>query len=69
MNSKNTVHIIDIIDILVTNKIITQYISTIWEETDECANQYTCTTVFLPSVKYIYWVQYDNLCFCRSTWE
>ena len=40
--SKNAAHITDTIHILVTNNIITQYVSTTWEETDGSAKHYTC---------------------------
>ena len=33
-------------NILVTNKIITQYVGTIWEENDGCEKQYICATYF-----------------------
>ena len=52
--SKTAARIIDLINILVTNIIITQYISTIWEETNGCANQYICATVFASYQLYLF---------------
>ena len=40
---------IDLINILVAKNIIVQYLSTIMEETDGCANQYRCATDFYLS--------------------
>ena len=45
-SSTTAAHITDTIHVLVTQNIITQYVSIILEGTDGCTNQYRCATAF-----------------------
>ena len=61
-SSSTASHITDIINILFTKNIITQYVNTIWEENGWCTNHYRCATAY--SLLSIIAVVFNMIVYC-----